>query len=178
MRIHIAFLRGINVGGNNIIPMSKLREMCIELGFTEVRTYIQSGNVLFRSDISEHEIIARLEKSLETQVGKHISVIIRSAKELETVISKNPFSDSNPAQVGISFYTQMVHENYLNDFVNPGPEEIVVSGREIYIHFPNGMGQSKLKLPKMQEQGTVRNLNTVGKLVEMSREKDFLNSKN
>ncbi|MBK6284963.1 MAG: DUF1697 domain-containing protein [Draconibacterium sp.] len=173
MRFYIALLRGINVGGNNIIPMSKLREMCIELGFAEVRTYIQSGNILFRSDFSEQELIARLEKSLETQVGKHISVVIRSAKEIETVISKNPFSDSNPAQVGISFFTQLVSENYLKDFVNPGSEEIVVSGREIYIHYPNGMGQSKLKLPKMQEQGTARNLNTVRKLVEMSRENDF-----
>ncbi len=173
MATYIALLRGINVGGNNIIPMSNLREMCIELGFTEVRTYIQSGNILFKSDLAENELIAKLEKSLETQVGKHISVIIRSAKELEKVISKNPFSDSNPAQVGISFFTQMVPENYLKDFINPGPEEIVVSGREIYIHYPNGMGQSKLKLPKMQEQGTARNLNTVGKLVEMSRENDF-----
>jgi len=170
MKTYIAFLRGINVGGNNIIPMSKLREMCIELGFREARTYIQSGNILFKSKFSEHELIAMLEKSLENEVGKHISVIIRSANELETVISKNPFSDSNPAQLAITFYTQMVPENLLKDFVNQGPEEIVVSGREIYIHYPNGMGQSKLKLPKMQEQGTARNLNTVRKLAEMCRE--------
>src|SRR5690606_22134813 len=113
MTTHIAFLRGINVGGNNIIPMLKLREMCIELGFAEVRTYIQSGNIVFKSNLNEQEVCAKLEKSLETQVGKHISVIIRSANELENVISKNPFSDSNPAQVGISFFTQLIPENYL-----------------------------------------------------------------
>lgn len=170
MTTQIALLRGINVGGNNIIPMSKLREMCIILGLTEVRTYIQSGNIVFKSDLNEHEVCAKLEKSLETELGKHISVLIRSAEELESVLSKNPFSGFNPAQVGISFFTQLFPENYLNDFVNPGPEEIVVSGREIYIHYPNGMGQSKLKLPKLPEQGTARNLNTVAKLVEMSRE--------
>lgn len=170
MTTQIAFLRGINVGGNNIIPMLKLREMCIELGFSKVQTYIQSGNILFKSDLSEHGLITKLEKSLEILVGKYIPVIVRSAEELQTVLSKNPFAESNPTQVGISFFTQLVPENYLNDFVNPGPEEIVVSGREIYIHYTNGMGQSKLKLPKMKEQGTVRNLNTVGKLVEMSWE--------
>jgi uncharacterized protein (DUF1697 family) len=172
MTLYIALLRGINVGGNNIIPMSKLREMCIISGLTEVRTYIQSGNILFKSNLNEQELTHILENSLETEIGKHIQVIIRTAKELQTVLSKNPFAESNPSQVGISFFKQLIQENYLKDFTNPGPEEIVVSGREIYIHYPNGMGQSKLKLPKMQEQGTARNLNTIAKLVEMCGEND------
>ena len=163
MATFIAFLRGINVGGNTILPMEKLRTICIETGLLKVRTYIQSGNVLFISDLEEEELIKKMEESLESQVGKHIPVIIRSAKELETIIFKNPFPDANPSQVGISFFTKIVPENYLRDFVNTEPEEIVVSGREIYIHYPNGMGHSKLKLPKMQEQGTVRNINTIKK---------------
>ncbi len=171
MITYIALLRGINVGGNNILPMAKLRNIFSNQGFKNVRTYIQSGNVLFDSKLLEHELINMLESELEEQTGKHISVIIRSAKELETMMSKNPFSSANPAQVGISFFTQPIPENYLKDFKNTGPEEIVVSGREIYIHYPYGMGRSKLKLPKMQEYGTVRNINTVGKLVELSEGK-------
>ncbi len=170
MATFIAFLRGINVGGNTPLPMVKLREVCTELGLKNVRTYIQSGNVLFESNLLEHELINSMEMALEAQVGKHIPVIIRSAKELETVCSKNPFPDANPSQVGISFFTQPIFANYLTGFVNTEPEEIVVSGREIYIHYPNGMGRSKLKLPKMQKQGTVRNINTVTKLVELGKE--------
>ncbi len=173
MVTYIALLRGINVGGNTIIPMSKLREIFSRLGFNNVRTYIQSGNVLFKSEMMESELISLLESELEEQTGKHISVIIRSAKQLESVMSKNPFPNAKPAQVGISFFTQPIPENYLIEFKNTEPEEIVVSGRELFIHYPNGMGRSKLKLPKMKESGTVRNVNTVGKLVEMSRENDF-----
>lgn len=168
MAMYIAFLRGINVGGNTPLPMVKLRKVCTELGLKNVRTYIQSGNVLFDSNLLEQELINKLELALEAQVEKYLPVKIRSAKELEAVISKNPFPRANPSKVGISFFTQLVPENYLKNFTNTEPEEIVVSGREIYIHFPNGMGRSKLKLPKMGEQGTVRNVNTVRKLVELA----------
>lgn len=171
MTTFIAFLRGINVGGNTILPMAKLKDICTDLGFENVRTYIQSGNVLFDSDLSEHKLMIMLELVLEVQMGKLIPVILRSAKELEAVVAKNPFPNANPSQVGISFFIQSVAEKYLNDFVNTEPEEIVVSGREIYIHYPNGMGRSKLKLPKMQVKGTVRNINTVSKLVELSKGK-------
>lgn len=171
MTTFIAFLRGINVGGNTILPMAKLKDICTDLGFENVRTYIQSGNVLFDSDLSEHKLMIMLELALEAQMEKLIPVILRSAKELEAVVAKNPFPNANPSQVGISFFIQSVAEKYFNDFVNTEPEEIVVSGREIYIHYPNGMGRSKLKLPKMQEQGTVRNINTVGKLVELTKVK-------
>jgi len=171
MTTFIAFLRGINVGGNTILPMAKLKDICIDLGFENVRTYIQSGNVLFDSDLSEHKLMVMLELVLEAQMGKLIPVILRSAKELEAVVAKNPFPNANPSQVGISFFIQSLAEKYLNDFENTEPEEIVVSGREIYIHYPNGMGRSKLKLPKMLERGTVRNINTLGKLVELSKVK-------
>ncbi len=166
-----AFLRAINVGGNTPLPMVKLREMCVKLGFKNVRTYIQSGNVLFESDLTEKELIKSLEMELEAHLGKYIPVIIRSDSELKAVVSKNPFPDCNPAQVGVLFFTQAIPNDYLKGFMNTEPEQIVIFGRELYIHYPNGMGRSKLKLPKMQEQGTSRNMNTVTKLVEMGKEK-------
>ncbi|MDE3185744.1 MAG: DUF1697 domain-containing protein [Bacteroidota bacterium] len=167
MQTFVALLRGINVGGNNILPMTELKALCEEAGFKNVRTYIQSGNVIFESKLSEDKVLKKLEKALKTKLEKVITVIIRTIAELDKILEKNPFPEANPAQVGILFFTEKVPANILQEFKNAGPEEIVLSGREIYIHFPNGMGQSKLKFPKIAENGTVRNVNTIRKLAEL-----------
>ncbi len=168
MTTYIALLRGINVGGHGILPMADIKTLCSNLGLKHVRTYIQSGNVLFESNLSESEIILILEETLKNKLQKPIPVIVRTAAEMEAVLVGNPFPDANPSQVGVLFLSNLVAEDLLQNFNYPGLEEIVVSGRELYIHFPNGMGRSKLKLPKSVEQGTVRNINTVKKLVELA----------
>lgn len=170
MKTYIAFLRGINVGGNTSLPMAELRAACNEIGFKSVRTYIQSGNVIFESDLPEEMLIIKLEKALYEKVEKHIPVIIRTAKELDLVNSSNPFPDVKPANVGVMFFKAPVPSDLLIDATILGPEEVKISKREIYIHFANGMGRSKLKLP-LAQPGTVRNINTVTKLIELSREK-------
>jgi uncharacterized protein (DUF1697 family) len=170
METHIAFLRGINVGGNNMLSMSELKSICNDIGFKNVRTYIQSGNVIFESELSEEILVKGLERALQASKQKHIPVVIRTAKELESVISRNPFPNAKPAQVGIMFFSDPVPNDVLKDLTLSGPEEVEISGREIYIHYPNGMRQSKLELPKMIQKGTVRNINTITKLAEMSRD--------
>lgn len=165
----IALLRGINVGGNSLLPMTELREICSGLGFLNVCTYIESGNIIFESDLREEKVLKLLENALQAKKEKHIAVIIRSPYELESVISNNPFPNAKPNQVGVLFFTRPVPKDYLKDITIKGPEEVVVWNREIYIHYPNGIGQSKLKLPKMAELGTVRNINTVTRLAEMSQ---------
>jgi|ERR1035437_1329819 uncharacterized protein (DUF1697 family) len=170
MATHIAFLRGINVGGNIILLMSELKSICDDLGFENVRTFIQSGNVVFESNLSEEVLMNELEGALQDSKQKRIPVIIRSVNELESVISCNPFPNTNPAQVGVLFLSTQIPKDLLTDITIPSPEEVVVSGREIYIHYPNGMGRSKLKLPAMTQQGTVRNINTVAKLVKLSQD--------
>lgn len=132
-----------------------------------VRTYIQSGNVLFESKLSAGEIIAMLEEALIKKLQKPVPVILRTAAEMEAVLAVNPFPDANPSQVGVLFLTNSTNSDILEHYENSGPEKIVVSGKEWYIHFPNGMGRSKLKLPKTLEQGTLRNINTIRKLVEL-----------
>lgn len=169
MKIFAALLRGINVGGNNILPMTELKSLCEETGFENVKTYIQSGNVLFESNISEDKAISKLENALKKKLENHIPVIIRKIEELQVIISNNPFPEANPSQVGVSFFTKPVDQNLLKDFSNNGPEEIVLSEREIFIHYPDGMGKSKLKLPKMGEKGTVRNINTIRKLIDLGK---------
>jgi uncharacterized protein (DUF1697 family) len=109
-----------------------------------------------------------LEQALSDYSGKPIPVIVRSAGEMQAILAQNPFPDANPAQVGVMFFAGTLPKDYLQGFKNPEPEEVVLANRELYIHFPNGMGRSKLKLPKIKEQGTVRNINTVKRLKEMS----------
>lgn len=171
MKTYIALLRGINVGGNNIIPMSELKSICEGLCFEHVRTYIQSGNVLFKSVLAEEELIKKLEDALFAEKNKHLPVIIRSAEEMESVIADNPFPDAEPAKVGVTFFKELVPEDALASITIPGSEEINILGREIFVHYPEGMGRSKLKFPKALQGGTVRNINSVNKLVEMSRDK-------
>lgn len=168
MKTYIAFLRGINVGKNTLLPMSELKLICNGIGFKNVRTYIQSGNVIFESELSEEMLVKKLEQALHTRKQKHIPVIIRTAKELESVISCNPFPNAKPARVGVMFFASPVSNDVLKAITIPRPEEVEISEREIYIHFPNGMGRSKLKLSPMQQQGTVRNINTVTKLAKLA----------
>ena len=171
MKPYIALLRGINVGGHGILPMEELKTLCANMGFAQVRTYIQSGNVLFESNLPESKIVEALETELQIKLGKHIPVVLRTAAEMEVVLASNPFPDANPSQVGVLFLTHPVSDDCLKDFEYSGPEEIVVSQRELFIHYPNGMGRSKLILPKAFEEGTMRNINTIKKLVERSVKK-------
>ena len=166
---YIALLRGINVGKSIKVSMKELKSICEDIGLENVRTYIQSGNVIFESDLEEPELIEKLERALVENQQKQIPVIVREYSKLEMVLANNPFKDANPSQVGVMFFADKVPQDLLNGFKIDGPEEITLSEREIYIHFPNGMGRSKLKLP-IKQPGTVRNINTVDKLIELSRE--------
>ncbi len=164
---YIAFLRGINVGGNNIIPMKELAAICVGIGFKNVRTYINSGNVLFESDLHEEKIREKTEVALKKKMGKDVPVVIRNSKELQSILSANPFPEAVPAKIGVVMFMNIVPAKFISGITSPGPEEIVPSGREIFIYFPDGMGRSKLKMPSKGEAGTVRNINTIRKLTEM-----------
>jgi len=169
MQTFVALLRGINVGGNNILPMTELKSLCEEAGFKNVRTYIQSGNVIFESKISEEKVVSKLENALKKRLQSPVSVMVRTVQELEIVLANNPFRQANPAQVGVLFLGQKADKNHLEGFSKGGPEEIILGEREVYIHFAIGMGKSKLKFPKEAKNGTVRNINTVRKLVELGK---------
>jgi uncharacterized protein (DUF1697 family) len=170
METYIALLRGINVNGDTSLPMPELTSICNTIGFKQARTYIRSGNVIFGSEVSEAMAAAMLEQALYAKKQKHIPVIIRTAKELEAVIACNPFPNAKPEQVGVMFFVDPVPEDILNGITIRGPEEVVISGRELYIHYPNGIGRSTLKLPPVQQPGTVRNINTVTQLARLGGE--------
>lgn len=148
------------------MPMAELKSLCINMGFKSVRTYTQSGNVIFESEFSEKILVERLEQALQNKMQKPVQVIIRTVAELESVITFNPFPEANPSQVGVMFFSKKVGEGLFENLVIPGWEEVKISGREIYIHYPDGIGRSKLKLP-IEKQGTMRNINTISKLTAM-----------
>ena len=165
---YVAFLRAINVGGKTLLPMKDLSGLCSDIGLKNVRTYIQSGNVLFTSPLAPAALKAKLEEALLRETGNNIRVIIRNARELAAIVAHNPFPNANPSQVAVLLLTDEVPKTFAREVANDGPEEIRPSRTEIYIHYPNGMGRTKLKLPISVASGTVRNINTIGKLAELA----------
>jgi uncharacterized protein (DUF1697 family) len=168
LAIFIALLRGINVGGSGLLAMKDLAALCSTLGFDDVRTYIQSGNIIFQSQLSEGQVRSRLKKALATRMGKQINVMVRTPAEMRSILRKNPFPDKEPAKVAVAFLADAPPKNLMKNVVAPGGEQVQTGKREIYVYYPEGMGRSKLKLLLEGAAATVRNMNTVAKLVEMT----------
>jgi uncharacterized protein (DUF1697 family) len=166
MTTYVALLRAVNVGGTGKLSMADLTELCHGLGLRDARTYIQSGNVVFASTLSEKSVQTRLEKALTEKLGKPADVVVRTAAELTAILTGNPFPQVLPAKVGVFLMTDRVDKALLDRVVAPTGEEVRPGQRELYIHFPNGMGRSKLKIPGAV--GTIRNMNTVAKLAALA----------
>jgi len=168
MHTWIAFLRGINVGGNAMLSMKDLAALCTNLGFEDVRTYLNSGNLIFRSSLSEAEVHKLLEMALSGRIGKEIGVVVRSPDELERIITGNPFPEAVPARIGVLLGSAPVPDSAMAGFATTGRETVVRGKREVYIHYPDGMGRSRLKIPVPLRNGTVRNINTLTGLVNLT----------
>src|SRR5262249_36195939 len=132
-----------------------------------VRTYILSGNVVFRSKHGMASTQARLAKALAAKMKAPVGVILRTGAELRTTLAANPFTKAEPSRVIVFFYAEAPSRNALDGLVIPGREEVRLVGREIFVHYPDGQGRSKLKVPQAKA-GTGRNLNTIAKLAEMA----------
>ncbi len=169
MTVFVALLRAVNVGGTGMLSMADLKALCEGIGFTDVSTYIQSGNVLFRTADDEATVQARLEQALAEKMGQSPGVILRSREALERAAENSPFPHAKPNCLLVTFLRDEAPKDALDKLVAPGGEEVHIAGREIYVHYPDGSGRSKLKLPALKA-GTSRNLNTVRKLAEMARE--------
>jgi uncharacterized protein (DUF1697 family) len=169
MGAFVALLRAVNVGGTGKLPMSDLKAMCEELGCMSVRTYIASGNVVFSSRKSEAAIKIALEARLLAYAGKPIGVMVRSAAEIAQVHSDNPFPKAAPNRTMAIFLDRPPSADTLSGVRGRKDEEIRLGRREIYVHYGDGMGQSKLVIPAAKT-GTARNMNTVATLAQMAAE--------
>jgi uncharacterized protein (DUF1697 family) len=175
VKTYVAMLRGINVTGRNMILMEDLRGLFTAAGFEEARTYIQSGNVVFRASSTASRCILTIERMLEKRMGKPIRVVIRTASELRSVIDDNPFvpPGSDEKRVSVSFLTEKPARDRLKalEGVPSARDRFAAREKEIYLYTPDGFGTSKLAAAHERVLGvgtTVRNLNTVKKLYEMA----------
>lgn len=168
--IYVALLRAINVGGTGILAMKDLCALCGKLGFTNPRTYIQSGNVIFASKLKEEAVRRALEEALSVKMDKKIDVIIRSAAEMRAILEGNPFADCEPNKVSAFFLAGNPPAEELRGLTGPAGELVRAGRREVYVYYPEGMGRSKLKLPLGGVPATARNMNTVAKLVALAEE--------
>jgi len=178
MTVVISMLRGVNVGGHNKIKMEALRALYESLKLRDAQTYVQSGNVIFRTDERDiARLTKRIEDGIERKFGFRPDVILRTAAEMRDVVARNPFAKRRGIEPGKLLVTFLasdppaeVREKVRQ--IKCDPEELRIEGRELYIYFPNGMGRSKLSTAKLEKTmstpGTGRNWNSVTKMLEMA----------
>lgn len=176
MNVWIALLRGINVGGNHVVPMKDLRELLQGLGYRDIETYIQSGNCLFAADTADARGISRqISGTIEEGFGFRPLVMVYSPASFEAALAANPFpAGDSPKTVHFFFLAERPASPDLD-----GLAALAVNGERFhldddvfYLHAPQGIGRSKLveKLGRfVPVQATARNLATVTRIAEMAR---------
>jgi len=168
MTAFVALLRAVNVGGRKLV-MAELKAIGEQLGFARARTFIASGNLLFSSDKSEAEVSRMLGDRLGKHMGADVPVMVRTAQEMADVASANPFAEAMASKVAAIFFENAPPNDIIERARGIADEELALGSREIYVHYPSGMGRSKLRLPA-KVVGTARNMNTVAKLAQLAKE--------
>jgi len=178
MPVVVSLLRAVNVGGHAVIKMADLRSLYESLKFKGVQTYVQSGNVVFRTDERD---LSRLTKRIQDAIAKKFGVtpgvMLRTTAEMRDVVARNPFAkrdDIEPNKLHVSFLDTKLEPSACEQLraLPLIAEELIPSGRELFLYFPNGAGKSKLPWAKVDRicgtRGTARNWNSVTKLLEMA----------
>jgi len=176
MPTHISLLRGINVGGNKTIRMAELKALYESLGFNGVTTYVQSGNLVFSANsVDTSALVARIEAAIAQHFGFGVTVLLRTADDLGRILDHNPFPGAEPARRHVLFLAATpdpVAAAALHPPVADG-EEWRLAGQEIYLHYPNGSGRSKMTGAFFERAlgmaATARNWNTVSALYDLAR---------
>jgi len=168
MTVYVALLRAVNVGRRKL-AMADLKTVADELGFERARTFIASGNLIFVSDKTEAALARLLETRLKVHMSAEVAVFVRTAGEMEQVAGANPFPDEPGSKVAAIFLETKPPEDLAKNSRGIVDERMALGKREIYVHYPSGMGRSKLRLPS-RIVGTARNMNTVARLAELAKE--------
>ncbi len=182
MTIYIALLRGINVGGKNMIKMAELKRAFESIGLCEVLTYIQSGNVLFKSNDTEETLRIKLEHIIFETFGFSVAVVLRTAAEIEQIVMNCPFSKEevleaeSVSEVESLYVSLLTHSplqekiEYLKVYKSENDDYRII-GREVYLLFRHSIRNSKLanNLPKLEVPATVRNWKTINKIAALTK---------
>ena len=164
---YAALLRAVNVGGTGKLPITELKRMGVEAGFEAVSTYIASGNLIFRSADDEATVRAKVERAIESYAGKPVAVHVRSAADLAALLARNPFPDRARNRVVAILVDGPIPADAIEQAKGRKDEEIGLGEREIFVHYGEGMADSRLAIPAAA-QGTARNINTLTKLAELT----------
>lgn len=178
---YISLLRGINVGGQKKIKMSDLKSLYEQLGFQDVMTYIQSGNVIFNvEDKNKAGLNESIEKAIEKKFKFHVPVKIRTSREISNIVKNCPFGsvdlEENGTKILVTFLSSKPLKAKMAETLKyvVDPEKFVLKGKEVYLYCPNGYGKSKLSNTfienKLSVMATTRNWKSVHKLNELSKE--------
>lgn len=179
MTTYIAILRGINVSGTKPIKMEALRLTFQKLGFVNVATYIQSGNVVFNSvENNTMQLVDKIAAAIQTDFGFDVPVIVLSAAELQSIFKNNPLNDGtrDTAFLHVTFLAESPAAFNFSDIEKKkqGNEEIMISGKEFYLYCPHGYGKTKLTNTllesKLKVAATTRNWKTTCELLRMTEE--------
>jgi uncharacterized protein (DUF1697 family) len=173
---HVVLLRGINLGSRNRVSMPKLRDVLEEAGFAEVKTYLQSGNVVLSSSKAAEQVRRECERLISNQLGLNIDVVVRSRAQVAKVVQLDPLGKvaKNPKRYQVSFLAAKPSQAVVRrvEAAAVEPEQVVVRGREIYAWHPEGVARSKLWALLAGRQlgvtATARNWTTVTKLLELA----------
>lgn len=166
MTAYVALVRAVNVTGTGMLPKEKLKAMGEACGFENCRTFINSGNLLFTSDLDEAEVRERMERQVAAHFGKPVAVYVRSAKGMAEAAAHNPFPDDKPSYVMAFFIHEKPVQAMLDEARDVQGERMALGPRLIYVSYGDGIGKSKLKLPAIK-QGTARNMNSVAKMADL-----------
>lgn len=177
MNTYIVLLRGINVSGKNIIKMVDLRSLLVKLSFKNVITYIQSGNIILESNLTNlQEIEGIIQRGLDAKFGYDVNVLVLKTTELEHVFNNNPYIKTKDiSRIGVTLLNDrpdLSHIEYLVARAAQNEDEFIVNDKCIYMYYPNGQGRSKLTHSmlekKLNSKATSRNWKTITKLIELS----------
>jgi uncharacterized protein (DUF1697 family) len=175
MRVrHVSLLRGINVGGHNLIPMARLRSIYDSIGCEDVTTYLQSGNVVYRRARAPERVAAEVEAAIGEAFGYKIRVLDRTHASLDKIVASDPFPKADPARRLVLFLEAAPAPATAKEFgvVSSGRDEAILIGKEFHLHCPDGLGTTKLvgilSDKRLGVAATGRNWRTVTRLLELS----------
>jgi uncharacterized protein (DUF1697 family) len=178
MTVYVSLLRAVNVGGSSRIKMADLQRSYEALGFTDVRTLLASGNVVFRSGIEDRARLAKaIVQQLERELALQIEVIVRTLAEIASIVERGPVLSprADPSKLLVMFLASVPEARAQKELQqwHKGPEMLEMRGPEIYLYYPEGVGRSKLSAAvienKLEVAGTARNWNTLEKLLAAGR---------